>query len=279
MTLARGFCVPIFGAAAVEAMKNASFDTDLTDAQWEFLQPMMPKRKKLGRPPTDRRPVINAILYLLKGGIPWRLLPKNFPPWKTVYDIFHAWSRDHTWASLSDALRVCVRVNENRDAQPSAAILDSQSVKSDGHGGAVGYDAGKKIKGRKRHLLVDTLGLVLGVIVTPADCPERDGAQQALQQVGGWFKRLRKLWVDGGYSGENFAEWVRAHWPKLEVEVVKRSDTTTGFEVLPRRWIVERTFGWLMRHRRLVRDYERTEASAVSWIHLAMIRIQLRRLA
>jgi transposase len=260
-------------------MKNASYETDLTDAQWEYLQPMLPKRKKLGRPPVDRRRVINAILFVLKGGIPWRLRPQNFPPWQTVYDVFRAWSRDCTWAALNDALRVCLRRDEGRDAQPSAAILDSQSVKSDGHGGSVGYDAGKKIKGRKRHLLVDTLGLVLGVIVTPADCPERAGAQQGLQQVGGGFKRLRKLWVDGGYSGENFAEGVRAHWPKLEVEVVKRAATTTGFEVLPRRWIVERTFGWLMRHRRLVRDYERTEASAESWIHLAMIRIQLRRLA
>lgn len=260
-------------------MKNASFETDLTDAQWDYLKPMLPKPKKLGRPPTDRRQVINAILYLLKGGVPWRLLPHNFPPWKTVYHVFQAWSRDCTWAVLNDALRVCLRRDEGRDAQPSAAILDSQSVKSDGHGGPVGYDAGKKIKGRKRHLLVDTLGLVLGVIVTPADCPERDGAQQVLQQVGGWFKQLRKLWVDGGYSGENFAEWVRAHWSKLEVEVVKRAATTAGFAVLPRRWIVERTFGWLMRHRRLVRDYERTAASAESWIHLAMIRIQLRRLA
>jgi transposase len=260
-------------------MKNASFETDLTDAQWEYLQPMLPKRKKFGRPPTDRRTVINAILYLLKGGIPWRLLPKNFPPWQTVYDVFRAWSLDCTWAALNDALRICARTDDGRHAQPSAAILDSQSVKSDGHGGTVGYDAGKKIKGRKRHLLVDTLGLVLGVVVTPADCPERDGAQQVLQRVGGWFTRWRKLWVDGGYTGEPFAQWVRAHWPKLAVEVVKRSDAATGFEVLPRRWIVERTFGWLMRQRRLVRDYERTEASAESWIHLAMIRIQLRRLA
>lgn len=260
-------------------MQNASFETDLTDAQWEYLQPMLPKTKKLGRPPTDRRLVLNAILYVLKGGIGWRLLPQNFPPWKTAYHVFRSWSLDGTWAALNDALRICLRLDQDRDAQPSAAILDSQSVKSDGHGGVVGYDAGKRIKGRKRHLLVDTLGLVLGVIVTPADCPERDGAQQVLQEVGGWFKGLRKLWVDGGYSGENFAAWVRAHWPKLAVEVVKRSDATTGFEVLPRRWIIERTFGWLMRHRRLVRDYERTEASAVSWIHLAMIRIQLRRLA
>jgi transposase len=260
-------------------MKNASFETDLTDAQWEYLKPMLAKPKKLGRPPTDRRVVLDAIFYVLKGGIAWRLLPKNFPPWKTVYHVFRVWSRDGTWAALNDALRVCVRVDEGRDAQPSAVILDSQSVKSDGHGGTVGYDAGKKINGRKRHLLVDTLGLVLGVVVTPADCPERAGAQQVLRQVGGWFKGLRRLWVDGGYTGEAFAQWVRDHWSKLEVEVVKRSDTNTGFTVLPRRWIVERTFGWLMRHRRLARDYERTEASAESWIHLAMIRIQLRRLA
>lgn len=259
-------------------MNIASFETDLTDAQWEFLEPMLPKRKRLGRPPTDRRQVLNAILYVLKGGIPWRLLPQNFPPWKTVYDVFRKWSLDHTWAALNDALRVCLRSAEDRHDQPSAAILDSQSVKSDGHGGAVGYDAGKKIKGRKRHLLVDTLGLVLGTVVTPADCPEREGAQQVLQRVGGWFTRLRRLWVDGGYTGEAFAQWVREHWPNLKVEVVKRSDAVQGFAVLPRRWIVERTFGWLMRHRRLVRDYERTEASAESWIHLVMIRLQLRRL-
>jgi transposase len=260
-------------------MQNASFDTDLTNAQWDYLKPMLAKPHKLGRPPTDRRVVIDAIFYVLKGGIAWRLLPKNFPPWKTVYHVFRAWSLDGTWAALNDALRICLRADAGRDAQPSAAILDSQSVKSDGHGGAVGYDAAKKINGRKRHLLVDTLGLVLGAVVTPADCPERDGAQQVLQRVGDWFTRWRKLWVDGGYTGETFAQWVRAQWPKLEVEVVKRSDAATGFEVLPCRWIVERTFGWLMRHRRLVRDYERTEASAESWIHLAMIRIQLRRLA
>jgi transposase len=260
-------------------MKIATYETDITDAQWSYLQPMLPKPKKLGRKPTDRRVVVNAILYVLKGGIAWRLLPKNFPPCKTVYHVFRAWSLDGTWAALNDALRVCLRLGEGRKAQPSAAILDSQSVKSDGHGGLVGYDAGKNIKGRKRHVLVDTLGLVLGVVVSPANCPERDGAQRVLQRVGDWFKELRKLWVDGGYTGDNFAQWVRDHWPKLEVEVVKRSDVATGFEILPRRWVVERTFGWLMRHRRLVRDYERTEASAESWIHLAMIRIQLRRLA
>ncbi|MEO6034302.1 MAG: IS5 family transposase [Verrucomicrobiota bacterium] len=260
-------------------MKNAIYDSDLTDAQWEFLVPMLPQPKNIGRPPPDRRRVLNAILSVVKGGIPWRLLPTTYPSWKTVPHIFRAWALDKTWAALNDALRICVRLEEERSAQPTAAILDSQSVKSDGHGGEVGYDAGKRIKGRKRHVLVDTLGLLLGVMVTPASCPDRDGAQQLLSQVAGWFAGLRKLWVDGGYTGETFANWVKEHWPKLEVEVIKRSDDLTGFAVLPKRWIVERTFGWLMRNRRLVRDYERTESSAKAWIHLAMIRIQLRRLA
>ncbi len=260
-------------------MNIATYETELTDAQWEFLQPMLAKSKKRGRPPTDRRRVLNAILYVLKGGIPWRLLPKTYPPWKTIYHIFRAWSLDKTWAALNDALRICVRADQRRREQPTAAILDSQSVKSDGHGGQVGYDAGKRIKGRKRHVLVDTLGLLMGVVVTPASCPERDGAQRVLEQVAGWFTKMRKIWVDGGYTGENFQSWVKERWPKVQVEVVKRSDDVEGFAVLPRRWIVERTFGWLMRHRRLVRDYETTESSAEAWIHLAMIRIQLRRLA
>jgi transposase len=143
----------------------------------------------------------------------------------------------------------------------------------------VGYDAGKRIKGRKRHLLVDTMGLVLGVALTPASTTERDGAQILLGRVLGWFTWLRILWVDGGYTGQTFAQWVKSLCPKLAVAVVKRSDSTVGFKVLPRRWVVERTFGWLMRQRRLVRDYETTETSAEAWIYIAMIRIQLRRLA
>lgn len=260
-------------------MKSACYDTDLTDSQWEYIRPMLPKPNKLGRPQTDRRRILDAILYVLKGGIPWRLLPASFPPWKTVCHVFRAWGRDSTLALINAALAACERLSKGRKAQPSAAIIDTQSVKSDGHGGEVGYDAGKKIKGRKRHTIVDTLGLVLAVMVTPADCPEREGAKRLLEEVADRFPRLRKLWVDGGYSGEDFAGWVRQRWPRLDVEVVKRSDTAKGFKVLPRRWVVERTFGWLMRQRRLVRDYERTEASAEAWIYLAMIRLQLRRLA
>lgn len=260
-------------------MKNAKYGSNLTDAQWEYLKPMLPKPAKRGRPPTDLRQVIDAIFYVVKGGIPWRYLPTNFPPWQTVYGFFRRWKREHLWAALNDALRSLIRKAEGRRNQPTAAVLDSQSVKSAGHGGAVGYDAGKCIKGRKRHLLVDTLGLVLGVVVTPANVTERDGAKAVLSRVLAWFTWLRLLWVDGGYTGPAFAQWVKARRPKLEVQVVKRSDQVRGFKVLPRRWVVERTFAWFMHHRRLVRDYETTITSAEALVYIAMIRIQLRRLA
>jgi transposase len=260
-------------------MKIAKYDTDLTDAQWAYLKPMLPKIAKRGRPPKDRRRVLEAILYLAKCGCPWRYLPAEFPNWKTVYHVFRQWVAQHHWAVLNDALRVLVRQAKGKRSRPTAAILDSQTVKSAAHGGSVGYDAAKRIKGRKRHLLVDTLGLILGVEITPASTPERDGAQLLLGRILIWFAWLRRLWVDGGYTGAPFAQWVKGLRPKLAVEVVKRSDTAKGFQILPRRWIVERTFGWLMLYRRLVRDYETTESSAQAWIYIAMIRIQLRRLA
>ena len=260
-------------------MKIAAYDTNLTDAQWAYLKPMLPKPAKRGRPPQDRRRIIDAILYLVKCGCPWRYLPADFPQWQTVYHVFRQWVHNHQWALLNDTLRILVRKTHARRSRPTAAILDSQSVKSAGHGGHVGYDAGKRIKGRKRHLLVDTLGLVLGVAVTPANTTERDGGQLLLGRVLGWFTWLRILWVDGGYTGDAFANWVKTLRANLAVEVVKRSDEVQGFKVLPWRWVVERTFGWLMFQRRLVRDYERTTASAEAWVYIAMIRIQLRRLA
>ena len=260
-------------------MKIAFYPSSLTDAQWALLEPMLPARRKLGRPPTDRRAVLDAILFIVKAGVQWRYLPSSFPPWKTVYHIFRKWTLNNTWLAVNDRLRAGVRKQAGRKRTPTAAILDSQSVKSDGHGGAVGHDAGKQIKGRKRHLLVDTLGLVLGVLATPACTPERQGAQTLLAGALDCFDTLRLIWVDGGCTGEAFASWVRGVRPNLKVEVVKRPDDLEGFKVLPRRRVVERAFGWLMRHRPLVRDYETTVSSAQAWIHVAMIRIQLLRLA
>lgn len=260
-------------------MKIAIFETDLSDEQWNLIQPILPPPARRGRPPTDRRSILNACFYIAKGGIPWRLLPTNFPPWKTVYHVFRTWTKNKTWESINDRLRAAVRKAEGKDCRPTAAVLDSQSVKSDCHGGITGYDAAKKIKGRKRHILVDSMGLLLGVMVTPADMPERDGAKGLLSQALGFLKWLKKLWVDGGYSGDGFSQWVRTIKPGLEVEVVKRSDAVKGFKVLPKRWVVERTFAWLIRNRRLARDYEKTISSAESWVYISMIRLQVRRLA
>jgi len=260
-------------------MKIAQYGSSLTDAQWEYLQPMLPKPSKRGRPRTDLRQVLEAICSVVKGGSQWRYLPADLPPWLTVYGIFRRWKLSHFWAALNDALRLLVRKDQGPRPQPTAAVLDSQSVKSAGHDGPVGYDAGKRIKGRKRHLLVDTLGLVLGVVVTPADTTERDGGKAVLGRPLVWLASLRRLRVEGGYTGDLFAKRVKALRAKLKVELVKRSDAVPGFKVEPHRWVVERTFGWLMFQRRLVRDYERTSSSAEAWVYIAMIRIQLRRLA
>ena len=185
---------------------------------------MLPKPAKRGRPRTDLRTILDGIFYLVKTGIPWRSLPVGFPPWQTVYGFFRRWQRDLQWSVLNEALRILVRKDQGKKGQPTAAVLDSQSVKSAGHGGEVGYDAAKRIKGRKRHLLVDTLGLLLNVVVTPADTTERAGAKAVLGRAIIWFTWLRLLWADGGYSGANFADWVKSKRRDLKVEIVKRPD-------------------------------------------------------
>ena len=260
-------------------MTKTLYSSDLMDAQWEMLNPLLPAPAQRGRPPTSHRQVIDAIFYNLRTGCQWRLLPKDFGPWETIYGRYRKWKREGVWTALNDCLRARVRAAVGKRCRPTAAILDSQSVRSADHAGHTGYDAGKKIKGRKRHLLVDTLGMVLGIAVTPASTHERTGAKALLVRVLCWFTWLRMLWVDGGYSGPEFARWVRTQRPKLVVEVVARLSQTKGFKILRRRWVVERTFGWLMKQRRLVRDYEVTESSAEAWVHIAMIRIMLRRLA
>lgn len=260
-------------------MQNAIFASDLSDAQWEFLEPMLPKPARTGRPRTPLRRIIDALLYLAKAGCQWSLLPKSFPPYKTVFHVFSVWTSNGTMAGIHDRLRAYAREKEGRQSRPTAAIIDSQTVRSAGLAAEVGYDAGKKTKGRKRFIMIDTVGHILSILITPADRPEREGAKEMLDESLCYHGWLRKLWVDGGFSGEDFANHVKKLRKVMDVEVVKRSDTAKGFKVLPRRWVVERTFGWLMQCRRLVRDYERTVQSATGWIHMAMIRIMLRRLA
>jgi len=239
----------------------------------------LPAPSRRGRPRTLLRQVIDGIFYVLRSGCQWRLLPKDLGAWVTIYGWFRRWKISGVWIQLNDRLRAQVRAAASKRCRPTAAILDSQTVRSADHPGTRGYDAAKKTKGRKRHLLVDTLGLLLAITVTPADVPERAGAQLLLTDALLWLNWLRRLWVDGGSSGPDFAEWGRQQRPKLHVEVVARLGEIHGFKVLPHRWVVERTFGWLMKQRRLVRDYEETISSAENWVYIAMIRIMLRRLA
>jgi putative transposase len=260
------------------------YPTDLTEAQWELLGSLLPVRKWRpggpGRPPYDVRRVINGILYLLKSGCQWRLLPREFGHWSTIYGYFKRWRRQGVWACLMEALRQLERRSQGRQPEPSAGSVDSQSIKAATQGSEVGFDGGKKIKGRKRHLLVDTLGLVLAVVVTAADADDRLGVVALLTQYfTGGVKRLRKLWVDGGYRAEWLTTWVRSlkQTHKLTLEITEKEGK--GFQVIPRRWAVERTFAWLLNDRRHSRDYERLTASSEAMIQISMIRLLLKRLA
>lgn len=260
-----------------------SYRTDLTDEQWELLRQLIPEAKSGGRPRTvDMRGVVNAILYILVAGCAWSLLPHDFPKWKTVYHYFRQWRIDGDWERIHEQLRQWVRAIEDRHPSPTAAILDSQSVETATmiHP-EVGYDAGKKTKGRKRHLLVDTLGLMMVVVVTAASLPEREGAKLIFKKVNESkqrFFRLVTIWVDGGYRGQDFMRWVMDTYRWI-IETVLRSDDAQGFEVLPRRWVVERTFGWFNWCRRLSKDYEVLPETSEAMIQVAMIRIMVRRLA
>lgn len=262
-------------------MRKKTYPTDLTDEQWKIIEPLLPKNKYRGRPPTQRRRILNGLLYLVRAGCSWRLLPKELGPWETVYGYFRRWRRQGLWEVIQHTLRILVRREAGRRSQPTAAILDSQTVRSSDHAGERGYDAGKKTNGRKRHILVDTLGLLLWVCVTPAQVSEQGGARVFLSQALRWFGWLRCIWADQGYAGAAFAAWVAAHRRRgtLGLEIVPRLKDQCGFKVLRKRWIVERTFGWFMKHRRLVRDYETKTEHAEALIHITMIGLMLRRLA
>ena len=222
------------------------------------------------------RQVINAILYILKTGCQWRQLPREFPKWSAVYYYFYRWSGNGTWERLHHLLRSRLREKYQRHKQPTAGCLDSQSVKCTAIPGERGYDAGKKINGRKRHILVDTLGLLLTVLVTVGSVQDRDGARVLLRRLPGGCKKLRKIWVDGGYSGQLVA-WVSQQF-KFCLAVVLRPKENKKFVLLPRRWVVERTLSWLNHSRRLSKSYERLTRTDETWIYIAMTRIMLQRL-
>jgi putative transposase len=257
-----------------------TYPTDLSDAQWTRLQTYLPTPKAEGRPRTHSpRDVLDAIFYVLKSGCHWRLLPHDFPPWSAVYYHFRRFRLNGLWSLILKVVHAAQRKRVGKDPQPTAAIVDSQSVKNvEESAHPSGYDAHKNLKGRKRHLLVDTLGLPLSVYVTSADVQDRVGAQCLLAGLKPFVPRLKKIWADGAYTGEKLAGWCkeRGEW---ELQIVERSADTEGFAVLPHRWIVERTLGWLMRNRRLSKDYERLVQSSEALIEVAMIRLILKRLA
>jgi putative transposase len=258
-------------------LNRRHYETDLSDREWEIVKPHLPSNKPGGRP--RKYPlleIINAIFYVTRSGCQWRLLPHEFPPWWTVYFYFRLWKIHGIWEALNAELRVTLRSAEGRDEQPSAAIVDSQSVKTTEVGGEHGYDAGKKVNGRKRHLLVDTLGLLLKIVVHPANVQDRDGAKLLFESVEGKLPRLARIWADGAYTGK-LVEWTREKLGAT-LDIVKRNDDVQGFVALPRRWVVERTFGWLGRSRRLSKDYERTMTSSEAFAYAAMVRLMLRRM-
>jgi putative transposase len=259
------------------------YPSDLTGDEWSLIEPLIPPAKRGGRRrDVDIREVVNGIMYVLGTGCQWRYIPKDLPPRSTVNGYLKRWDHDGTLHRIHHALYQQCREQAGREASPTACVIDSQTVKSAEKGGKnidpKGFDGGKLVSGIKRHIVVDTQGLLIHAVVHAADIQDRDGGVLALATMFGLYPFLAKVFADGGYQGPKFREGLAGALPGLSIEIVKRSDAAKGFQVLPRRWVVERTLAWLNRCRRLAKDFENLHRSALAFVKLASIRLMLRKL-
>ena len=261
-------------------MERKPYPTDATDEQWKLVESFFPDAKPGGRPrKTDLRAVFNGLLYLNRTGCSWRMLPHEFPPWKTVYNYYRAWIDEGIWELILATLRIEVRLQADHEMTPSAGSIDSQSVKTAEGGEERGYDGGKKINGRKRHIVVDTLGLLLAVAVTSAAVDDAEAAKQALASVESEaFPRLKVMWGDNKYHNHELYTWVDEH-VDYQLQIVRRPQGAKGFVLLPKRWVAERTLAWLGQSRRLSKDYEKLTITSEAMIRISAIHMMVKRLS